>query len=504
MAINKPKAADTDKSTGKPLVLLIHPDTAFLKEYGQLLSAQGYEVTACQDGADAIAKVYDLVPDAVITDIVLPEINGYQICRLLKNDPVTQKIPVVLISNFEEKMDKFWGVKAGADLFLHHDELRLKLPKQVKMLIDIYNQISTDKKAHKAQIQKALQGKTGKLAISSRLNQILDKSLIESTLMADFRRLTDLVHDVNLINHMMFSLLESIIDYDAAAIFYNDADRSPRMMSLHLPEGKELSPAQTEAMKDSFFNTVDEDTPLFVREFDVEVIGETNEEKPDYAFKTVWTHNFYLDDKTLIGTLALYNSEAMDYPNIFPMRLIEEELLLLMKIRNVYSRAEMLAISDGLTGLLNYRHFMMNLEREFKASKRYEHNLTVAITDIDNFKQYNEDWGYTLGDEVIRRVALEAQKCFRSVDIIARLGGEELIIAFPKTSQEEADIALERFRKRIAEWDDENLNVTVSVGAAHITPEMQSVSDVMKNARSALDKAVKAGGNQISYYSNPS
>ena len=101
-------------------------------------------------------------------------------------------------------------------------------------------------------------------------------------------------------------------------------------------------------------------------------------------------------------------------------------------------------------------------------------------------------------------MALEAQKCFRSVDIIARLGGEELIIAFPKTSQEEADIALERFRKRIAEWDDENLNVTVSVGAAHITPEMQSVSDVMKNARSALDKAVKAGGNQISYYSNPS
>lgn len=479
-------------------VLLIHPDIKFLAKYQEQLESLGYAVTVANDGSEGMKKLYQGFPDIVVADIMLPEINGYQICRLMKNDPVTKRIPFVLVSDFDEKMEKFWGIKAGADLFLHYDELDVKLARQIKILVEMYGQVDAAEK--QTFIEHADSNTYG---LTTRLNQILDKALIESTLMIDFRNLVDLAHDPNLLNHMLFSFLEGLLDYDAAAILYNDKSKVPRLLTFHLPEGQTQHPDRLEAMKNEFFAGLPQkylDLPIFQMQ-DVEIIGMAEDTHEPVNYQTAYFKEFFYNGE-LIGALTLYAKEKVDYPKIFPVGLIEDEIGLLMKVRHVFSQAEMLAVTDGLTGLANYNQFMMTLEREFKASKRYEHPLSIAIIDIDNFKEYNAQWGYLQGDEVLKLVAGQAEQTFRAVDVVARIAGEEMVVLFPKTDHEHAMLALERFQMAMSKMEGALSPITVSMGLATLDPASESIqnaSDFLKSARAALDTATQKGTNQIAF-----
>lgn len=477
----------TPGSPSATTVLLVHPDVKFLVKYQTLLEQCGFNVLAANDGSEGLKKLYQHRPQLIVADIILPEINGYQICRLLKNDPATRNIPFILISDFSEKIEKFWGIRAGADLFLNYNELDIKLVEQVRILLEMYGQGAQF--AGDMPSNLPITTDTSTVGMMTRLNQILDKTLIESTLMIEFRNLMDLAYEASLLNHMLVSFLEDIIDYDALAIFYNDKNKVPRLLTIHLPDGQTLSPKQLEEMKLGFFSSLPEvyrDLPLF-RMQELDVIGLNDEQAENVEFTTVYP-KFFFDKNDMIGAVVVYAKEKVDYANIFPMALVEDELSLLMKIRNVFSQSELLAISDSLTGLMNYNQFMLILDREFKAAKRYGNPLSIAIIDIDNFKEYNARWGYLQGDEVLRLVAKEAEETFRAVDVIARLGGEELAVIFPKTDDASALQALDRFKENVSQLVGTLSPITASIGLAGLTEDTADTSAFLSMARDVLEK----------------
>ena len=86
-----------------------------------LLQSQGYEIVTASDGIEAISKTYETRPDLVLLDIEMPKMNGYQVCRLLKSDQATTKIPIVILTSRGQKRDRFWGLSTGADEFITKD-----------------------------------------------------------------------------------------------------------------------------------------------------------------------------------------------------------------------------------------------------------------------------------------------------------------------------------------------------------------------------------------------
>ncbi|MEB3287163.1 MAG: diguanylate cyclase [Vampirovibrionales bacterium] len=475
---------------GSTVVLLIHRDAKFLAKYQTLLEHHGFVVVAANDGSEGLKNFYAHRPHLIISDIILPEINGYQICRLLKNDPVTRNIPFILISDFSEKIEKFWGIRAGADLFLNYGELDIKLVNQIRILLEMYGQ--TNGALSFSSAAQAVNTDTSTLGMMTRLNQILDKTLIESTLMIECRNFADLAYEPNLLNHMLTSFLENIVDYDALAIFYNDKTKSPRSITFHVPEDKVMNLSQIETMKQAFFDSLPEvykDLPHF-RTQETEVIGVAleSDDAEVIEFKTVYS-KFFFDKGDMIGAAVFYAKDKVDYPQIFPMPLIEQELSLLMKVRHIFSQAELLAVSDSLTGLMNYSQFLLMMEREFKASKRYANPLTLAIIDIDDFGEYVAKWGYLQGDEVLRLVAAEADDTFRSVDFVGRLSGEKIAVLFPKTDRENAMLALERFQENIGQLIGTLSPITVSIGVATLSEEITNVSELFSAARAALTQS---------------
>lgn len=488
---------DNTSQKTKPVILVIHQDEVVINACRNELEKHGFEIEFANDGTEGVQKVYRTIPDVILASSSAPELNGYQICRLIKNDPVMRKIPTLLLADQGLKMDRFWAMKAGADDFLDKEEISAKLLKKIRMVLEIYDRMDIQEK----RLLKASNEKNP-FNIRTRLNQILDTSLVESMLMVEFRSLADLVHDPTLLNYMLFSLVESIIEYDAAAIFFNDEGKGPRQLTIHLPEGAKQPPKQIEKMTDAFFKRFAERglsaAQLEMTESDV--IGTVDAEASPTEYDTVYFKEVRLDSR-LIGVLALYSRQKVDYGRIFPMRLMEDEIRLLMKLRSLYSQAEISAMTDSLTGLVNHRQFMAAVQREFKAAKRYEQELSLALVSVDDFRTLNEAHGHACGDEVLRHIARILEQSFRNVDILGRFGGKNLVILLPKTPSDQARIALDRFRIKVSEspllWRDAQIQPTICCGLTAKQESTESMLLLIKSAEEALAEAKKLGGNRI-------
>jgi twitching motility two-component system response regulator PilH len=116
-------------------VLVVEDSVAQQKMITDLLKGSGLNVTVASDGVDALEKIQGEHPDLVVLDIVMPRMNGYEVCRRLKADPKTQHVPIVMCSSKGEEFDRYWGMKQGADAYIAKPFQPTELIGTVKQLL---------------------------------------------------------------------------------------------------------------------------------------------------------------------------------------------------------------------------------------------------------------------------------------------------------------------------------------------------------------------------------
>lgn len=161
---------------------------------------------------------------------------------------------------------------------------------------------------------------------------------------------------------------------------------------------------------------------------------------------------------------------------------------------------EKLANKDGLTGLMNRRHFLQTADTELQRAQRYQRPVTVGMADLDFFKKLNDTYGHAAGDAVLRAFAELANEMLRQSDFVCRYGGEEFAFLFPESTLVEAEKLAERFRARCADYDiripDGRLvRVTLSMGLADASTCPIEVA--LRRADEALYMAKRQGRNRI-------
>jgi len=179
-----------------------------------------------------------------------------------------------------------------------------------------------------------------------------------------------------------------------------------------------------------------------------------------------------------------------------------ERAHLFESIQKANERLEYLAITDGLTGLYNHRHFHERLEEEFERARRYRVPLSCLMLDIDDFKQVNDTYGHLQGDNVLREMAARILRTVRKSDTVARYGGEEFVIIMPQTGAHGAAAEAERLRHVLGsapyEGMPEEVRVTVSVGVAVLEQDaMRDCEAIIRVADGALYRAKHKGKNRI-------
>jgi len=173
-------------------------------------------------------------------------------------------------------------------------------------------------------------------------------------------------------------------------------------------------------------------------------------------------------------------------------------LVLLAELRKLIARLQEQSLTDELTGVANRRAFLEDAAREIERSRRYRHELSLAYLDIDGFKAVNDRLGHAVGDRVLAALASLARATARSVDTVARIGGDEFVILLPETDARDALPLAERLREACSRAAGAGtVRITCSVGLVTFVRPPNDVEELLTTADALMYEAKAAGGDRV-------
>ncbi len=478
-------------------ILLVEDSETQLKFLEEELTQNGFEVCTATNGSEAYKKLYACAPDIVVSDIMMPIIDGYQLCRMIKNVEKTKKIPVILLTVLDQKMDAFWSKKAGAQLFLSKSI-------DIKELVNNINNTVRRYPISEEYKHNIINEEDSENSAQVRLNQILNDLLMKSVFSNEFRNLSDFLNYERILVEKLFSLFSSFVEYNVAGIFFASPDDFTTNILYIDTLGKNLSKSLLSDASYDFFRKMEEHRQIKTSNFEVirMLLGKDFEYNySDFNSKIIIPLIF---DKKLIGGICFLSAGDVDYSSLKYFDIMISELLAIFKMKYQYTEKEFMSVLDGLTGLYNRRQLEVGLEQEFNRTKRHPSDFSLAILDIDFFKKVNDTYGHQYGDYVLKTVASLMKQSFRKTDLLYRYGGEELVMIMPETNIEGATIPVQRLRKSIEEYDfcfnGIKSKVTASIGLTMNYQEFTKPAEILKSADEALYKAKESGRNRVILY----
>ncbi len=432
------------------------------------LMAEYFQVLTASNGQDALDICESGQCDMVLLDVMMPGMDGFEVCRRLKSNPETMHLPVVMVTALDQPEDRIKGLEAGADDFLTKPVNDLALVTRVKSLVRL--KMLTD--------DLRLRASSGD-QLAMNYNQVMEE-------IASPKERPNII----------------IVD-DRAASY----EKMVEILSVKNNVEVETDP------KDALFRVVE-------GQYDLAIISLSLE---NFDSLRLCSHLRSLERTRLLPVLIISNhgqeeivSRAMEIGvNDYIKRPIDNhEMLARVKTQltrkryndclraSVQQTIEM-AVKDSLTGLHNRRYFDMHFSTLFEKSLSSKKPITALMCDIDKFKAVNDTYGHDVGDAVIKEIANRIHKNVRNVDIACRYGGEEFVVIMPDTDVAYAHVVAERIRREVeehpvlAENGSKQIYTTISMGLSCVEFENDSPEKLIKRSDNALYSAKRAGRNQV-------
>lgn len=454
-------------------VLVVDDSSSVRSLIATRLRAQGYDVDEAVDGESGAERALLAPPDIVVTDLVMKGISGVQLCRILRNEPCTAHIPVVLLTASGDKRSRFWARSAGAAAYLGKD----RLDDLDGLLPRLLSSVQPGSQVIAAEREKSAPTRR---TLHDRISAVLDTALFDSVIAGEVRALASAGELVRLFDGLV-GLLADVLSYRWFALLPS------RTYAPLLVHGHSAEAAGVEAQARSALSCSAERAAVAVLD-ERAVLGAG-------APVEMWPVLF---GTAQIGRIALApTARGLSRDERRLVSLAAAELGGPMQMSALYEDAQRLATTDALTGLLNRRAFLDGVERERARSERHALPFSLMLLDIDHFKRVNDTRGHAAGDAVLKGVALVLAKVARRSDVVARWGGEEFVVALPQTGEAGARVAAERVRRAIAiathpAPEGEPLVVTASVGVS--SSELPWKPEVLIAAADSAMYAAKARG----------
>jgi two-component system cell cycle response regulator len=430
------------------------------------LTAEYYEVSSAHSGAEALAKCQEQDFDIILLDVMMPEMDGFEVCRRLKADPKTHHIPVLMITALDQPSDRVQGLDAGADDFLTKPVDDMQLMARVKSLVRLKS-LTDELRA------RALTGQ--QIAIEDAIRAMDSISAAGgSVLIID----SDQRHAERIKAYLEPEHKVDILSQPADAVFQvAGASYELALISMSLDGFDPLRVCSQVRTVEQTRNLpiilmADEaDKPRVVRALDLGI--------NDFIYRPVERNELMARVRTQIRRHRYA-----------------------MELRESVNNTMAMAVTDQLTGLYNRRYFERHLNVLLGKAQEQERDLALMILDIDHFKAVNDSYGHDIGDAVLREFSARLRRNIRGVDLACRFGGEEFVVLMPDTDFAQADSVAERVRQSIAEkmFDvgaPRPLSVTVSVGVSLNESLADTPESLIKRADVALYRAKREGRNRV-------
>lgn len=208
------KAKETKSSEGTPLVLIADDSPTVLDIIKFVLETNGMKTITAVNGFDAVQRVYQDLPDLIVLDIEMPKMSGYQVCRLLKSDPQTSHIPIIILTSKTYKQNKFWGLYSGADDYLTKDFEIDNLVKRVKFHYSNRETLNHPRKMKPRTVRED--------EILESVNEALDRKLFETTIVYEIAQVALSTESLEEKVSKVLMLMNRVCDFAVSSIFLVD------------------------------------------------------------------------------------------------------------------------------------------------------------------------------------------------------------------------------------------------------------------------------------------
>jgi len=481
----------------KGTILVVDDSPLILEMISKFLNTNGYEVLTASDGIEAIEKAFRELPDMIVLDVMMPRMNGYQTCRLLKSDHETCDIPIIMLTAKDQASDKYWGIQTGADVYLSKEFEQPILLKTIETLIQ---------KRRKIPVAKSLIRGTSLISavdIVSKVNEQLDKKLFEATVLNEMSSLIERgIEDFEGIVNIVMETLARILDYDVAAIVTIEEHDIGCFFKINKP----TSELRLREVQEYTKNYLKENNICLSSSNKMEVFGT---DKIEQASVTNERKIVYFDvpirfaDK-LGGLIVLTRnaSEKIDSKEEDFFKVVVKQAFIIMENSWLYNKVKSLAVTDSLTGIYNHGFLYECLCKEYARAERYKLPLSFLMLDMDYFKKVNDSYGHPQGDTVLCKISHILRNNVRVCDTIGRYGGEEFSIILPESKLEDSVSLAERIRKEVEQYNFGDVNkvikCTASIGvSSYPCPDVKNLEDLINKADKALYNAKAEGRNRV-------
>lgn len=430
------------------------------------LAAEYFEVVTAMNGVDALEAVERSSPDIILLDVMMPGIDGIEVCKRIKANPLTLHIPVVMVTALDQPEDRVRGLEAGADDFLTKPVNDIALFSRVRSLVRL--KMLTDELRHRSVSAGSL-GLSGLdlLQSSSTQGRVL---IVENRASQAERMRAALasIHQVTIAENQQAALDLANGQPEPFELFVVNLDMEGVDTLRLCSQFKSLERTRQTPI---LIVVGPDDQPRLLRALDIGV--------NDYLVRPIDRQEF----------IARVNTQVRRCRYAEQLRL------------SVQSSME-LAVRDPLTGLFNRRYMEICLAGLIENSVMQGRPVSILAIDVDNFKPVNDSHGHAVGDQVLQELAARMKLTVRGSDISCRTGGEEFVVVLPDTEIDTAEKIGERIRmsvsaERFNVGIEGGLGITISVGVACHKGAGGSVGELLKRADEALYQGKREGRNRV-------
>ena len=448
-------------------VLVVDDVLPNVKLLAAKLTREYFDVITAFNGPEALERIKKEAPDIVLLDVMMPGMDGFEVCARIRSDPATMHIPIVMITALSDATDRVRGLEAGADDFLTKPVNDIALFARVRSLVRLKMMMD------EWRLRESTSGQFG----------ILDQPLTVKNETASNARV--LVVEDSPID--LEKIAETLRRYTDSVV---SADTSAKALDLGMSEDFELIIVSLTLLHEdglrlcsqlrSHERTRQAPILLIADEGDLSRVAKGLElGANDYLLKPIDRNELLARVRTQVRRKRYHE-----------------------KLRHNYEQSLSMALTDSLTGVFNRRYVSAHLPRLMERSWESQKPVAILMFDIDHFKTVNDTYGHGVGDEVLREVANRTNRNLRNFDLVARYGGEEFIVVMPDTDRDAAYAVAERLRRRVGEEtfpvSDQvgEITVTISIGVAVADGEGDTMEAILKRADDALYMAKRSGRNR--------
>lgn len=447
-------------------ILVVDDHIANVKLLEARLGAEYFEVLTALNGADALTFAETGQCDLVISDVMMPGMDGYELCRLLKAGATTAHLPVVLVTALDQPADRVRGLDAGADDFLTKPIDETALFARVRSLLRL--KAVTDELRARLVTSRGL-GTADPFAQAARDDGKGGRILLVDDRAPALERLRQTLAPHHVVSverdpqKAVFTAAQNDYDMVIASLDFKDAD-GLRLLS----QVRSLERTRQLAL---LAIAEPHDRGRILRALDLGV--------NDYLMRPIDRNELLARVRT-----QLRRKRYSD------------------RLRDTLQTSLELSVRDPLTGLSNRRYFDAHAATLLTEAVRQRRPLALMMLDLDRFKSINDTYGHQGGDAVLSEFAQRISSAIRGEHLVARLGGEEFAVLMQDTGIEAVERAAERIRQLVAAvpmqvpQTGRAVPVTVSIGIAELIPG-ETMDGLIARADAALYAAKSMGRDRV-------